>query len=66
VAAADPAAAVGQLEHGRAVLWTQQLQLRDSLASLRTAQPALAAELDRIRRALDNTAAAQLLTGRLA
>jgi tetratricopeptide (TPR) repeat protein len=53
LAAGDPSGAVSQLEHGRAVLWTQQLEMRDNLESLRTSQPALAASLDRIRRALD-------------
>lgn len=53
LASGDPSGAVSQLEHGRAVLWTQQLEMRDNLESLRTSQPALAASLDRIRRALD-------------
>ena len=60
LAAEDPSRAVGQLEHGRAVLWTQQLEMRDSLESLRASQPALAASLDRIRHALDDATFAQL------
>lgn len=53
VAAGDLSGAVSQLEYGRAVLWTQQLDVRDSLEPLRSSRPALAAALDRIRHALD-------------
>jgi tetratricopeptide (TPR) repeat protein len=56
--AGQPGGAVAQLEHGRAVLWTQQLAMRDSLEVLRTSQPALAASLDRVRHALDADASA--------
>jgi len=51
--AAHPDDSVAQLEYGRAVLWTQQLDMRDSLDALRASQPALAASLDRVRHALD-------------
>lgn len=61
LAVGDPAGAVSELEHGRAVLWTQQLDMRDSLDALRASQPALAASLDRIRRALDATSAPPLV-----
>jgi hypothetical protein len=50
----DPVGAVERLEHGRAVLWTQQLEMRDSLEPLRASQPDLAASLDRVRCALDD------------
>jgi tetratricopeptide (TPR) repeat protein len=62
--AGHPGGAVAQLEYGRAVLWTQQLDLRDSLETLRTSQPALAASLDRVRHALDAVASARTLASR--
>lgn len=62
LSAGNPSSAVSQLEHGRAVLWTQRLEMRDSLEALRTSHPALSASLDRIRNALDHSASAHLQT----
>ena len=62
--AGQPGSAVAQLESGRAVLWTQQLDMRDSVAALRTSQPALAASLDRVRHALDAVVSALPLASR--
>jgi hypothetical protein len=45
--------AVELLEQGRAVLWTQALDLRTDLTELNVTQPELAARLDTIRRELD-------------
>ncbi|GAA1899769.1 hypothetical protein GCM10009736_80260 [Actinomadura bangladeshensis] len=44
---------VDLLEHGRAVQWTQALQLRADLAALHAAAPELAARLDVVRQELD-------------
>jgi len=63
LATGDPAGAVRQLEHGRAVLWTQELDTRGSVEPLRASQPALAASLDRVRHALDDVASAQREAG---
>ena len=63
LAIGDPAGAVRQLEHGRAVLWTQELDTRGSVEPLRASQPTLAASLDRVRHALDDVASAQREAG---
>ena len=63
LATGDPAGGVRQLEHGRAVLWTQKLDTRGSVEPLRASQPALAASLDRVRHALDDVASAQREAG---
>jgi tetratricopeptide (TPR) repeat protein len=44
---------VDLLEHGRAVQWTQALQLRADLDALRAAAPELANRLDAVRQELD-------------
>jgi len=53
VAAGHPERAVELLEHGRAVLWSQLLQLRGELDDLRQSEPAIADRLAAIRAALD-------------
>ncbi|MFJ4950515.1 CHAT domain-containing protein [Streptomyces sp. NPDC088760] len=58
LAAGRPEQAVELLERGRSVLWSQLLEQHTELDVLRTAAPALAARLDRVRAALDATAAA--------
>lgn len=52
-----PEQAVELLEQGRSVLWTQAIQTRSDLSALHAAAPALAAELDDLRRALDRMSA---------
>ena len=47
--------AVELLEQGRAVLWSQLLETRTDLDSLRRDHPPLAAELDRVRSGLDQS-----------
>ncbi|MFE6871561.1 tetratricopeptide repeat protein [Kitasatospora sp. NPDC057692] len=51
--AQHPETAVELLEHGRAVLWSQAVQSRSSLAELREVAPELAARLNEIRYALE-------------
>ncbi|MFJ4796038.1 tetratricopeptide repeat protein [Kitasatospora purpeofusca] len=51
-----PETAVELLEHGRAVLWSQAVQSRSSLAELREVAPDLAARLNEIRHALETDA----------
>ncbi|MEU6589674.1 CHAT domain-containing protein [Streptomyces sp. NPDC046881] len=58
LAAGRPEQAVELLERGRSVLWSQLLEQHAELDALRTAAPALAARLDRVRAALDATVAA--------
>ncbi|AKN74070.1 hypothetical protein QR97_33990 [Streptomyces sp. PBH53] len=53
LAASRPEQAVELLERGRSVLWAQLLEQNTELDALRTAAPALAARLDRVRAALD-------------
>ncbi|GAA1019975.1 hypothetical protein GCM10009556_081620 [Acrocarpospora pleiomorpha] len=53
LATADPATALAHLEQGRAVLWTQRLDLRSGPAALHHTAPELAEGLDRVRAALD-------------
>lgn len=45
--------AVEWLDQTRAIVWSQQLQMRSSFDELRAAAPGLATELDRVSRALD-------------
>ncbi|GAB3439683.1 CHAT domain-containing protein [Actinophytocola sediminis] len=52
-----PEQAVELLEQGRSVLWAQAIQTRSDLSALHAAAPALAAELDDTRRALDRMSA---------
>ncbi|MFJ6661639.1 hypothetical protein ACIQNG_35610 [Streptomyces sp. NPDC091377] len=51
--AGRPNQSIDLLEHGRAVQWTQALQLRTDLAALRAAAPELANRLDALRQELD-------------
>jgi tetratricopeptide (TPR) repeat protein len=55
ITAGHPKRAMKLIEHGRAVLWTQQLHLRTDLARLAERDPDLANRLDRVRRALDRS-----------
>ncbi|MFF9011992.1 CHAT domain-containing protein [Streptomyces sp. NPDC014870] len=50
--AGDPAAALTLLEQGRGILLAQGVESRGDLSRLRTADPALAAEFERVRDAL--------------
>ncbi|GGN87073.1 hypothetical protein GCM10010112_69300 [Actinoplanes lobatus] len=52
----DPPGAVEILERGRGILWTGLLDARSSLAEVADRAPHLAAELLRVRRALDTPA----------
>jgi tetratricopeptide (TPR) repeat protein len=61
VAAGEPARAVELLEAGRSILWTQALHLRQDLAALREAAPALADRLEASRLILDTPAASAAL-----
>ncbi|MEU6859336.1 CHAT domain-containing protein [Glycomyces sp. NPDC046736] len=56
LALGDDALAVRLLEQSRGVLWTQLLDLRSDLESLRLAHPALAAAIARCRTVLDASA----------
>jgi len=49
-------AAVELLDAGRGVLWSRQLELRADLSGLDRAAPSLAADLRRVRAALDTPA----------
>lgn len=49
------AEAVSTLERGRALLWSQTLELRTPLQELAEVEPALAAEAEQVRRILDVT-----------
>jgi hypothetical protein len=49
----QPDRAVMWLEHGRAVLWSRTLETNVDLETLRSAEPHLAAELDRVRQELN-------------
>ncbi len=49
VLAGDPEAALESLEHGRAILWSQLVHPDDDLARLTATDPALAADVDRLR-----------------
>ncbi|GAB7110958.1 hypothetical protein JCM4814A_92760 [Streptomyces phaeofaciens JCM 4814] len=51
--AGRPDRSIDLLEHGRAVQWTQALQLRTDFAALRAAAPELADRLDALRQELD-------------
>ncbi|MET9412366.1 hypothetical protein ABZX90_42685 [Streptomyces sp. NPDC002935] len=51
--AGRPNQSIDLLEHGRAVQWTQALQLRTDLAALRAVAPELADRLDALRQELD-------------
>jgi hypothetical protein len=53
ISANRPERAVELAEHGRAVLWAQQLHLRTDLTHLAEYRPDLADQLDRVRRLLD-------------
>ncbi len=53
VAVGDPAQAVKLLELGRSVMWSQELQIRDTFSGLGSAHPARAAELQRLRLAME-------------
>ena len=53
VAAGEPRRAVELVEQGRAVLWSQLLEVRTDLAALRDAAPELAAQMQEVRGALD-------------
>ncbi|MGY1584897.1 CHAT domain-containing protein [Streptomyces sp. MN13] len=59
-----PDLAVELLEHGRAVMWSQRLQLHTSLTSLWGADPGLAAELEEVQTALAAGAPPTELIGR--
>lgn len=59
-----PDLAVELLEHGRAVMWSQRLQMHTSLTSLWGADPGLAAELEEVQTALVAAAPPMELMGR--
>jgi hypothetical protein len=64
IAAGQPERALELLEAARAVIWSQQLDTRTDLSTLRDVAPALADELDQARAALDHGSADQLAAGR--
>ena len=65
IAAGSPQAAVELLEHGRTVLWSQWLGIRDALAELRDTAPDLAQRLISCRGQLDRPVDTTALTGDL-